>query len=436
MGLAFFTDHGIAAGADYVVAVVAERPRVAAVTARLRPAAPGLCMTRAAADTGLTHGWATFVHDLEVRSLAGAALDARYDGAGCWHIPTHDAVTVTYEVLLQHDRFPNEPGDDELAYAGEWGQFWTGRALFLEGARPQTVRVRFELPDGWQVTAPWTATAKPDEFRPVDVDALLDNGFMLGRHATRTLARPGAHVQIGLAGAGPTARAGEVAAILESALDAFTALHRRPPPGGELAVFVGQGRLVGGGVIGNTISMLVADEVPDELMPTLAYIVTHEVFHLWNAHLEYADEASFYWFSEGFAEYYTFRELRAAGIWNEGTQRSQLDERVRLYRAAAGDLSLARAGQQKLDHYDLVYSGGLLAAAALDAGIRKQSAGRHQLDDALPVILAKHQRGGEVLSIDALVARIREATGVDTADFFRRHITGAEPVPVVRSLPP
>jgi len=432
LGLVLWVD-GSPAATDYVVKVDAQRPRVAAVKARLRPDERGLCMTRNARDTGLEHGWATFVHDLHVTSAAGEVLETTYDGAGCWRVRADGPVAVRYMVLLQHDRFPNEPGDDELAYAGDWGQFWTGRALFLEGALPEDLHVSFDLPEGWDVTVPWPAAGAPNEFRPADLDALLDNGFMLGRHETHVLESVGAHVQIGLAGAGPQARAGEVVELLRSALAAFTDLHQAPPPGGELAVFLGQGRLLGGGVIGNTISMLVEDEVPDALLPMLAYLVTHEVFHLWNAHLEYADTASFHWFCEGFAEYYTFRHLRMTGVWDEAMLRSQLDERYALYRDAAGALSLVDAGQQKLDHYDLIYSGGLIAAASLDALIRSQSEGRHRLDDVLPVLLQRHPRGGEPLSLERLVGRIREVTGVDAEAFFSDYIVGRDPLPAADS---
>jgi predicted metalloprotease with PDZ domain len=432
LGLALWHDAGRAAAADYVVEVDADRPRVAAVTARLQPAEAGLCMLRAARDTGLTHGWATFVHDLRVTSANGQPLEARYDGAGCWRVHAGGPVTAHYAVLLQHDRFPNEPGDDELAYAGDWGQFWTGRALFLEGAPADAVHVTFELPDRWHVTAPWRAAESPTSFHPADLDALLDNGFMLGQHETHVLQGVGAHVQVGLAGDGPKARAEEVVALLRSALGAFAELYQAPPTG-ELAVFLGQGRLLGGGVVGNTISMLVEGPVPDALLPTLDYVVTHEVFHLWNADLEYADEASFYWFIEGSAEYYTFRQMRASGVWDEATLRSQLEERDALYRKALGELSLAEAGRQKLHHYDLIYSGGLMATAALDALIQAESAGRHRLDDVLPVLLQKHRRGaGASLTLETLIAQIREVTEVDAAAYFHRYITGHGPLPPVR----
>ncbi len=419
----------LARAAVYDVEIDAARPRVASVTARLEPGERGLCMTRSAADTGLTHGWATFVHALAVAGPDGEPLAATYDGDGCWRVAQTGTVTARYAVLLQHDRFPNEPGDDELAYAGDWGQFWTGRALFLEGAPTDAVEVRFHLPAGWQATAPWPNATEPQSFRPANLAALLDSGFMLGLHRALQLEGTGAHIQLGLAGDGPMARADAITQILRSAIDAFSTLHESPPRG-ELAVFLAQGRLLGGGVMGHTISMLVEDELPDALLPMLAYLVTHEVFHLWNVQLDYTDAADFYWFTEGFAEYYSFLQLRAAGYWDDATLREQMQERDTQYRQAAGALSLQEAGQDKLDHYDLVYSGGLLAASALDALIRRKSDDRHRLSDVLPYLMQRYRRGtGEKLSIDKLVAAIRAATGVDVRAFFSRHIAGREPLP-------
>jgi hypothetical protein len=129
-----FTGPAVA-DTHYSVKIDAEMARRAHVTAQVVPGDRGLCFTRAAHDTGLTHGWATFVHDLSVKDSNGHPLTVDYDGDGCWRVaPTDEPITAEYTMLLNHDRFPNDPGDDELAYAGDWGQFWTGRALFMEGA--------------------------------------------------------------------------------------------------------------------------------------------------------------------------------------------------------------------------------------------------------------------------------------------------------------
>ena len=79
------TSLGVSAeSASYTVTIEKDSQRFASVLATLPPGPNGLCIARGAEDSGLTHGWATFVHELDVRSNDGAEIDARYDGDGCW----------------------------------------------------------------------------------------------------------------------------------------------------------------------------------------------------------------------------------------------------------------------------------------------------------------------------------------------------------------
>ena len=314
--------------AEYMVEIDLEHPRRALVTARLTSREYNLCLNRSAADTGLTHGWATFVHEFVAEDLNGEPVNFAYDGGGCWIVGPEGPVTVRYTMLLQHDRFPNMPGDDELAYAGDWGQFWTGRALFMEGVPAENISVTFSLPQDWVVTAPWPQAedGAPFTFAPPDTDALLDSGFMLGTHESRTFNQGEATIHIGLAGAGPAARGDLIEQTLRDALASFTDLHEGAPTG-DLAVFLGRGRVLGGGVMGRTISMLVIDEMPDSVMPILSYIVIHEVFHLWNANLNYVDQSQMYWFTEGFAEYFSHLHMHEKGLLDSETLRGMFEER-------------------------------------------------------------------------------------------------------------
>ena len=83
-------------------------------------------------------------------------------------------------------------------------------------------------------------------------------------------------VYLGLAGDGPAEREAEVSSTLSGALEGFSNLFNAAPSG-EFAVFLGQGRLLGGGVVGQTISMLVTDRRPDEMPPMQRIFETHRV---------------------------------------------------------------------------------------------------------------------------------------------------------------
>ena len=417
----------VMAETDYIVHISADQPRRAQVTASIEPGQSGLCFTRSAEDTGLTHGWATFIHKLSVKDTDGQSVNATYDGQGCWNLNLKSRVTVSYTMLLLHDKFPNQPGDDELAYAGDWGQFWTGRALFIEGKPSAPTRVEFSLPTGWAVTAPWPSADNTGlVFAPPDTDALLDSGFMLGKHESLEFKHGETIIHMGLSGAGPLARRAELKKTLDRALGSFTDLHKGSTVG-DLAVFLSKGRVLGGGVMGRTISMLVVDEVPDEFMPVLAYIVIHEAFHLWNANLNYENDTDMYWFSEGFAEYFSHFELLQQGILDNKTLLAKFQERADKYVAAVGQLSMIETGQQKLDNYNLIYSGGMMATLALDMHILKTSNGRHRLANIMPALFASYRlENNKPLNLDTFASVIEEQTGVDCREILQRYVAGTE----------
>lgn len=414
---------------EYLVSIGVDSPRLARVKAHAAPGERGYCFLRAAADTALTHGWATFVRNLEVEDSAGNVLPARYDGAGCWEVDSERASVVTYDMLLQHDRFPNDPGDDELAYAADDVQFWTGRALFVEGAPARSVGVSFDVPADWQITVPWErGTESGWHYRLSSWDRLFDTALMAGKQWTRTIEASGVSLALGLVGDGPVSRAGEIEALLRIALKDFSEDHRAEP-GGHLGVFVGQGRLLGGGVVGNAISMLVMGEIPDQAMPMLAHIITHETFHLWNSRISYEDDQGFYWFSEGFAEYFSYLQALRNGRLGSDMLVSMLDGRYRRYTGSAGAVSLWKAGAAKQENYDLIYDGGLFLALAMDQRIYLRSNGQARLGDILASVYAGHGPGQEDLTLNGLASLIANQTGVDVGDLIERHVKGVEAVP-------
>ena len=174
----------------------------------------------------------------------------------------------------------------------------------------------------------------------------------------------------------------------------------------------------------------------------LAYITTHEMFHLWNANFNVADRTSveaLYWFSEGAAEYYTWRNFVGGGLADEDAFRAELAKRHEAYMAARdaekGALSMSAAGATKLARYDLIYSGGMLAVAALDSHIRSASNGEKSLDDALRLLQARYTQGSAAsFAASDLPELITEATGVDVAEIFTRYIIGTEALPLDRAL--
>ena len=74
-----------------------------------------------------------------------------------WKLQTalNEKITVSYEVKLEHENHQWSGGIDGVAYATDWGVFYTGRSLLiLNGEEWKNITVNFILPSEWHVTTP------------------------------------------------------------------------------------------------------------------------------------------------------------------------------------------------------------------------------------------------------------------------------------------
>lgn len=421
---------------SYTVKISPDHMRYADVVAQIQPIDGRVSLSRNGRDTGLYHGWATFVHEIEAFDIHNDPISLEYVTGGHWQLESHDGgpVTVRYRMLLQHDRFPNDPGDDELAWARDWGVMWTGRALFLEGADAGEISVEFDVTAEWKVSTPWRRKNREQwAFLAPDNDALLDSAFVAGTHEEVIIGELESPYAILALGGGAADSAALISGLVGTSMDGFTELFGAPPSAQMLLIAV-DGSFWGGGVMGNTISLMQGGPLDENTTPMLAYITTHEMFHLWNSNFPIAsvsDSDALQWFSEGSAEYYTWLHAVRGGRVDEQTFLAELANRHGQYMAARGDLTISAAGTVKLDHYDLIYSGGMMATAALDLTIRAKSSGSKSMDDVLRLLQARYPASADsAFAAAGFPALVKEATGVDVREIFDRYIMGNEALPM------
>ena len=123
------------------------------------------------------------------------------------------------------------------------------------------------------------------------------------------------------------------------------------------------------------------------------FIFAHEFFHLWNgkSFRPYAnDEAE--WFKEGFTNYYTLKALHHVGFLTDESflevvnnlfyQRYKNDDGV-------GKISMTN-GEEKHDHWGLIYGGGMFVGIAQDMIIRKATNNQKSLDYLMRDLFKKY----------------------------------------------
>lgn len=425
---------------SYTVTLSKDRLRHAEVVARLNPVDGRISLSRNARDTGLYHGWATFIHEIEAFDSNNNAVELEYSAGGIWQLVDHDGspVTIRYRMLLQHDRFPNDPGDDELAWARDWGVMWTGRALFLEGADAEKIKVEFVLPESWNVSTPWP---RPEldtfTFSVPGYDDLLNSAFIAGEYEETVLGDPASPQAIIALGGEAVAASELVRGLVGLGLEEFTRLFGSGPAKQLLLVAV-DGSFWGGGVMGSTISMIQGGPLDENTTPMLAYITTHEMFHLWNSNFNIAsleDSDALQWFGEGAAEYYTWLTFLGTGMVDESAFLGELGKRYGSFMASRTDRSMSGVGPDKLDHYDLIYSGGMMATLALDLAVRAGSENSSSMGDVLKAIQSGYgPLASGVLEADQLPVIVKEVTGVDVSVIFEQYIFGNVELPMSEFL--
>ena len=139
---------------EYRVTIDRADVRLAHVEAEITPTSDSLLLlSRDAGDSGIEGGWARFLVDLEVRDASGVPVAVEETAEGTYGVGTAQGpLGVRYSMRLEHDPVDNLPGADELAWARQDAVFWSGRALFLEGAPTSDIGVSFELPESWRAT--------------------------------------------------------------------------------------------------------------------------------------------------------------------------------------------------------------------------------------------------------------------------------------------
>lgn len=170
------------------------------------------------------------------------------------------------------------------------------------------------------------------------------------------------------------------------------------------------------------------------------HLLAHEYMHTWNSaalgSLPQTDEALGYWFSEGWTDFYASRVLLGAGLWTAEDYAAELNRVLMRY---ATSPARTAPNAQVLDRYwsdgdfrQMPYDRGHLLALLLDGRIRRETAGRADMDDVLQAQrAAARENARQGTPIDAprlFAATARQRFGVDVRAEVARHVDGGEAI--------
>lgn len=331
-----------------------------------------------------------FEGEIEAADPAGKPLSLERTSPYSWKVDTrgNNSIVLNYRVPLRHGELPivMERNDvyEQPFLDDQCGMLVSGTLII--GPRDMCIKeakVSFSVPEGWGVLCPWEALGD-NTYKPT-VEEAMNDLIAVGHWSRHTIEVDGMTITIAFT---PGQNKLEEAAIpiIEKIARAELALFEEIPESKYIFLFA---RPIEHGFGGSpkTGSMVLAVDSRFEkfsehfpIQSLLGHLVAHEFFHLWGGQkYQCPDELRF--FNEGFTDYYAYLVLAREGILKKEEFLDKLCECMKVVadNELRKEMSLVEAGGEPFftDRRagSLIYQGGLIAAALLDARIRAKGAG-------------------------------------------------------------
>ena len=187
-----------------------------------------------------------------------------------------------------------------------------------------------------------------------------------------------------------------------------------------------------------SISMTFTHTPDSKSIPVWGHTLSHELFHVWNAHTLPRASPSEEWILEGGGDYFGVLALARAGLITPEIAFWKMGHAYRRWAPDAGRISLAGAGDQETTALgdNALYAGGWTTLLALDIDLRSRSGGKVTLSHVMQAVY-KRVASGEITQVATAdyLAALAAVSGRDHAPFFARFVTGKELVPLEEYLP-
>jgi len=425
--------------AQYTVTVPEQDKRLARIEARF-PLNGDILLMYPEGATHLPDGWATFVRSLVARNDAGTVIPLQYLGQARWRVPEPlpQNINLSYEILIHHDQGRWPFGHDEAAYGKGDCVFYTGASLFIGVLNLENVMVQFNIPAEWRVSTSWRdIPSRQNTFSVSGVEELINVGMLVGRHLERRV-RAGDLEVILAVGSDLRDSVGLFEATIRPIIPVAVNLFGGVPIIGgtrasKFVVIANRDTFNGGGTFIRSISMLFRDVPTANNRSEWGHIITHEMLHLWNGQTIREAEQE-YWFTEGFTDYLAYILEARAGLISEQDLFNTFARKYDEYLAVAGRIGMRRAGENKGQNYNLIYSGGLVAALTLDVELRRSTNRERGLEDFMKQMYREFGVSGNKYRLEDVVRLMNRTAGTDLTAFFRDYVEGARVIPLERQL--
>ena len=266
----------------------------------------------------------------------------------------------------------------------------------------------------------------------------MQSMLFAGTHEEISFKRDDFELVFALGGEEIIAQKEEFKNLAEGVLDYYIALMGgipNPSPDNKFnksIVIINSSTLTDGEQIGNNISMLIEKNGDNMSQMIARFMFAHEFFHLWNGKSFRPNSNDSEWFKEGFTNYYTLKSLHHVGFIDDSSylkilnslffQRYTNDDGV-------GKLSMTM-GEEKHDHWGLIYGGGLFVGISQDMIIREATDNKKSVDDLMRGLFQKYGGTDNGYSLNELRESLSKLSGIDQTEFFNNYVIGTARIPI------
>lgn len=287
-----------------------------------------------------------------------------------------------------------------------------------------------------------------DVFQTSDYDELIDSPLMYSEPDTAIIKVANAEVLVGCYSPNNRITAREIAGSIREVL-----MAQKEYLGGKLPVnkyafifyFTDQPVLSYGALEHSYSSMYFMPEMTiDEINQQLRDFAAHEFFHILtpltvhseeigNFDFNNPDMSKHLWMYEGVTEYFAGNVQVQYNLIDPKEYLLTLEEKMLIADQFRNDIPFTEISEFTLDkyhdQYDNVYLKGALIALCLDLKLLKLSRGAYGLQD-LMLDLSKKYGKDKAFKDDELFDIITGMTFPEIGDFFKRYVSGTEPLPL------
>ncbi len=387
------------------------------------------------------------LYGLQIKDKTGRRLLPEILGGGVYRVNPNSSAQLTLEYQLRLAEV-NGVSRDPSKYALTSTLSPQFGFLLLSDVLPNfcavnkaecealAVRLKFQLPNEWQVT-----TTEPESFGAFDVAHVERAVFLIGKLRTQIINVEQMKFRVALAG--DTSLSDVQVNLLVEAIGRQQATMMESREQGDFLVTLTPFPIPLTGLRSSAVTrgrsivmMLNPDTDARRTLSLYQKHLAHEMFHFYVPEA-FQPRENFDWFWEGFARYAALLTLNRLRFIN---LREYLDEISFEYETYAANplrkqVSLIAASQGKFastDSYELVYRKGTLVAALYDLELRTQSDSRKNVLDVLRELYAGYRQRD--IGNREVLATMRKAGKFEK--FIQDYIEGTTTIELAESVKP